>query len=1326
MRESEAIELGRENQRGIDLMRDFCTNAEIRVAVSPMGRAVGLPIGRAEIRCAHAPFFGLQMMQATDLAVEFYEANCINCSYRQTAGRLPNIASEAAERARRRENDEEQRLRERDAVRSAWTARNAARNAALADAPFQVRDLAAQIDFLDACPEIEEERLEEARRYVVETARATPTLFVAPLVDALFALAAAHDATAHEALLALARGGVAEEERVVTVAVDSLREFAIAQAGATVAAFAALLRPEQCAAACYGAIALTAEPDHFLPIKVEPKPAALLALAAVAWPIVESAVIDFLAADEDVLREVGARAAGHLLCEEVARLQMLGEPLVRSIRGRDAGYAGHPAPGSAAVGALADAWIRAPQATVEVVERHAGAISPDAREVLADVGRVVMVSSRDGHDAEEAALAAMDCYLRRLEGDWGDDVASTAAREVESAVEWFPAPARRRAYAIFGALIRECTSERRRPSTLALTPPEIAQMEAMGGRINADSRRRNLAEALGRIIRGDDGAILRRVLALLPESVGNEVADRRVRVTVLRVLTEATTVENVAQMLPRLYTWLLAGDPEVRAAAIRLWLACARAADALPNNLEALVPALLTDSYLAVHGTMVEVLPRLAVSDRLRRGVLGMLLRIAAVHCEDEHASVDILYNALAAVLWAADVQPVDGRQNAARFVVASAQKLARSDREKVLLWRDLAPFRSDAMWAAAALEALAQEDRVTVVGRDEPLLVALLEEPRGLREISLDRFETLAFRALPERVHHVESAVALLQAAGRWGDAAAVSTDALGRVPVTVEFEGRRRRLEWVAASCAAEAAVSAGTEPAPFMVGAAGDASFLVHARARSMARAAIRDAAIVDPAQAAAIVEQAARDIAASPDADGVSAAFGRALEIVAQLLRYDAALRAHEPAAASLLASAHRNAAVFAQTGGGGREDAVQLVTFALSAARVTDQDLDAVIGAAARLAVTLPFAEAAFPYHQRVRPTTDAVAEPEPEPAPVLVCVPSLLGAPVSGTLVVRPQVTFDLTLDVRLEAWPEDATYCEISVLTPVSAEALQVPTFRLTPEMGERDGYGLRFTQTGSMMLRAERPLGAEPLDLPLHARFVGAGGSSRRALLAGYRRIRIVPYDPGRHVLTGFDQIDEQLLLWYAPLYEDRTLNEDDVRAFCRFFTACMRAAKAIQFDRSFRKNAHVTEKQFHDALYDRLLADPELGGRVTRRNPLGGGFDDLQHDGIDAEVKVAKTAAAAADRNRYVGQPVQYAVDLASRLSILIVFDHSPKANPPRVFENDFYWVEPVQHGGETPFPSRVGKLVITTNWPVPSWWSRLREALGLSSEPREPGT
>lgn len=49
-------------------MRDFYTNAEVRVTVSPMGRAVYLPIGCAEIRSAYALLFALQMVLATNLA----------------------------------------------------------------------------------------------------------------------------------------------------------------------------------------------------------------------------------------------------------------------------------------------------------------------------------------------------------------------------------------------------------------------------------------------------------------------------------------------------------------------------------------------------------------------------------------------------------------------------------------------------------------------------------------------------------------------------------------------------------------------------------------------------------------------------------------------------------------------------------------------------------------------------------------------------------------------------------------------------------------------------------------------------------------------------------------------------------------------------------------------------------------------------------------------------------------------------------------------------------------------------------------------------------
>jgi len=85
--------------------------------------------------------------------------------------------------------------------------------------------------------------------------------------------------------------------------------------------------------------------------------------------------------------------------------------------------------------------------------------------------------------------------------------------------------------------------------------------------------------------------------------------------------------------------------------------------------------------------------------------------------------------------------------------------------------------------------------------------------------------------------------------------------------------------------------------------------------------------------------------------------------------------------------------------------------------------------------------------------------------------------------------------------------------------------------------------------------------------------------------------------------------------------------TFDTEDVRAFCRFFAACVRAAQTIMFDKTFRRGTRVTEAQFHNELEQKLLADPELGGRLTRRDPVAGGFDDLLHDDVIAELKVSR---------------------------------------------------------------------------------------------------
>jgi hypothetical protein len=61
------------------------------------------------------------------------------------------------------------------------------------------------------------------------------------------------------------------------------------------------------------------------------------------------------------------------------------------------------------------------------------------------------------------------------------------------------------------------------------------------------------------------------------------------------------------------------------------------------------------------------------------------------------------------------------------------------------------------------------------------------------------------------------------------------------------------------------------------------------------------------------------------------------------------------------------------------------------------------------------------------------------------------------------------------------------------------------------------------------------------------------------------------------------------------------------------------------------------YVKERDFHDELHNRLMADPELGGRVERGSPLALGYLDVRHDGITAELKVERKVPSPRNRHR-----------------------------------------------------------------------------------------
>ena len=468
------------------------------------------------------------------------------------------------------------------------------------------------------------------------------------------------------------------------------------------------------------------------------------------------------------------------------------------------------------------------------------------------------------------------------------------------------------------------------------------------------------------------------------------------------------------------------------------------------------------------------------------------------------------------------------------------------------------------------------------------------------------------------------------------------------------------------------------------------------------------------VPDPAAASAQLEQAARQLLGLPRAHASGSQrqwLGRAWQIAAVLLRYDAAVRALDGQAPALLQAAKRQAEVLRSE----MSTAVETMAPDGLIAFLTEVDGLADPGAAQRAwgrlgAIPAPVSLVG----SRLLPDRLNVERPAPEPEepPRAVCVATLGGVPVTDVLVPRRGELYHLAVTVRLLSTPAWAERCIVEPVTMLGREVLTLPRYDLALADGAIDEFGITVTDTQPLLCLVEQPIRGPVLDCPLQARLVGSG-QEQVIEVVGFKRLRLRPFDPSRDALTHHHQTDARLLEMFAAL-DEPDFDTEDARAFCRLFSACVRAAQVIMFDKTFMRGSHVSEAQFHNELERLLLADPELEGRLTRRDAVAGGYDDLLHDDVIAELKVSNGAPVVVEGCvRYLGQPTQYGVGRGSQLSVLVVFDHGGKEAPPGVIDNYIGWLKPRLHGKTDPkYPSMVGVLIVNTNLPVPSEWSRRR--------------
>jgi hypothetical protein len=355
-----AVAMGQTNADAVELTRRHCRHARIELVGgnSWVGSALGLPMGLMEVRCEHAAPPRSQGHQALELAIEFYNENCVDCPYRKGTGELPNLATEAADRAAseaKRQTEAQQRADERA---RRHRDREERRRHAVAGEDIVVRELKGHLDLLDrAEPRTDPMSPKEQRsaRQVIETARAAPELFSTVLVDTVLELAAdTADATAIAVLRELVRGGRCPGRRALEAALAALRWYCSTEAGDLVA----FLRPELVAADLPDVIdqlITLASGDAYDRWRPPAAPAGLAAAATVDLSLVTRRLTEQLASDDEWTRHVAADAANVTIDADPTRVVALGEALATSIRGPDAGYAGYPHPSGAALNALATA-----------------------------------------------------------------------------------------------------------------------------------------------------------------------------------------------------------------------------------------------------------------------------------------------------------------------------------------------------------------------------------------------------------------------------------------------------------------------------------------------------------------------------------------------------------------------------------------------------------------------------------------------------------------------------------------------------------------------------------------------------------------------------------------------------------------------------------------------------------------------------------------------------------------------------------------------------------------------------------------------------------
>ena len=204
---------------------------------------------------------------------------------------------------------------------------------------------------------------------------------------------------------------------------------------------------------------------------------------------------------------------------------------------------------------------------------------------------------------------------------------------------------------------------------------------------------------------------------------------------------------------------------------------------------------------------------------------------------------------------------------------------------------------------------------------------------------------------------------------------------------------------------------------------------------------------------------------------------------------------------------------------------------------------------------------------------------------------------------MTDVLVVRPNELYTLGIMVRLIDLPEWAETCIVEPITSLGRDALTLPRYQFTVANGDSDSTGITLLGQDHLLCAVEQPIRDPAIDCPIMVRLIG-NGHDEAIEVAGCSHIRLRPFDPSRDFVTEHHQTDERLLRC-SDGWTRLEFTTEDVRAFCRLFAACVRAAQRIMFTKTFMRG-RTSARECSTTRWSGCSRGPRTGGPAhpTRR--------------------------------------------------------------------------------------------------------------------------